>query len=545
MKAKIAPLVIAVIITFVVSIRSINAQEPDYLPPGYAREMNEWLQVCDPDDLSPLSSDFEPDENSTVLFSYPLDHDGAFGKIEDAGAVSSDNPFLALLFNYNGEEPVFAPSVYLQEAPLVNYYDGQPQCFWNVYVTPRLLPGLHTAQTPRKEFSNPVEHADVAFMYYYSDRSIARLFQWRPYRVMVHWSDGLDTQVGGYIDGFVDSGERSAPTIGCDTCPDAIVGFIEASILPRQGKTITSIWLEFDAPSLSTDIPYSEVLPVPELFVDAIAIRGFYRVNAPTPTPTRTPIPRTPTATPTARPSLWATPSPIASPTGTITPLATKLLPSRYSYPPTSIPALNFPAWPAVPTLAPIATPAPLVASIPTALALFTPAPIGALPPTPLWNNPTPPPTPDTWADDIISYTNWLSAEVSAMQATQTLTISTAPDWYAPNLPREIADIGWTFEQAGEDTTARYSLDTWASLFGSMVAMPIRLAKGVQQLFQFMGPIGYFFTWLLVMLPAVLFIKWLQFIKATFIRIFNFLLSVVDWILKLWNAIPWYFGGPG
>jgi hypothetical protein len=147
---------------------------------------------------------------------------------------------------------------------------------------------------------------------------------------------------------------------------------------------------------------------------------------------------------------------------------------------------------------------------------------------------------------EVVSYTDYLSNEVALLMYTDTLTITAAPDWYAPYLPREMANIGWTFEQVGQGSIARYSLDTWAYLFGAMVAMPIRLSWGVWELFSFLGPFGLFMIWLIViMLPAVTGFKILLFIKNTFIRLINFALTVIDWILKLWNAVPWYLGGPG
>lgn len=147
---------------------------------------------------------------------------------------------------------------------------------------------------------------------------------------------------------------------------------------------------------------------------------------------------------------------------------------------------------------------------------------------------------------DVVSYTDYLSGETAALQYSGTLTISTAPDWYAPLLPREMANIGWTFEHVGDNSTVRYSLNTWSYLFGAMIAMPIRLVRALLELFRFMGPFGLFLVWLLViMLPAVLGFKILLFIKNTIIRIINFVLTVLDWILKIWNAVPWYFGGPG
>lgn len=146
----------------------------------------------------------------------------------------------------------------------------------------------------------------------------------------------------------------------------------------------------------------------------------------------------------------------------------------------------------------------------------------------------------------LLTYTDYLSNEITNLQYTQSLTIGTAPSWYAPYMPRPMADIGWTFEQVGEDSTARYSLTTWSYLFGSMAAMPIQLARGLLDLFRFLGPFGLFMIWLIViMLPAVLGFRLLLFIKNTFIRLINFALTVIDWVLKLWNAVPWYLGGPG
>jgi len=147
---------------------------------------------------------------------------------------------------------------------------------------------------------------------------------------------------------------------------------------------------------------------------------------------------------------------------------------------------------------------------------------------------------------DVMSYTDYLSGEVVALQFSGTLTLTTAPDWYAPYLPRPMADVGWTFEQVGTDEGLKLSLANWSYLFGSMASMPFSLAKAIFELFRFMGPFGLFLIWLLIiMLPAVFGFKVLLFIKNTFIRVINFILTVLDWILKLWNAVPWYFGGPG
>jgi len=142
---------------------------------------------------------------------------------------------------------------------------------------------------------------------------------------------------------------------------------------------------------------------------------------------------------------------------------------------------------------------------------------------------------------DVVSYTTWLTGQVEVMEYTSSLTIATAPDWYAPQLPREMADIGWTFELLGSDmpSPTRYNINTWSYLIGSTVAMPIKLLKWVWTFFRALGPFGLFLIWLLVvMLPAVFGIKILLFLKQMVIRSVNFLLWLLDWLWKLWEAVP-------
>lgn len=260
--------------------------------------------------------------------------------------------------------------------------------------------------------------------------------------------------------------------------------------------------------------------------VDLLHVLGF----VPAPAPTRTPGPtRQPTATATARPTLWVTPTTAPS----ASPLATKQFPSRYSYPPTSIPILRLPTWPAVPTMAPIPTPA-----TPLALALL-PTPnfpdVSLVPVGPS----TPTPTPLTWTTNIISLTTWLS-DTATITNTDSFTLSVAPSWYAPTLPDDLANVGWTFEQMGGgiDTGQRYTIASWAALAGYIAALPIQLTKSVMELFRFMGPFGYFVAWLLVLLPAVLIFKWIEFIKNLIIKLFNFILDLIRFVLELIKLIP-------
>lgn len=254
----------------------------------------------------------------------------------------------------------------------------------------------------------------------------------------------------------------------------------------------------------------------------------------------------------------WETPTPTNTP-GTPTPYlvppsstvfatapATVILPGPGSFQmPTSIPALSFPPPPSPINPDPISTPAPLS---------LTPIP------TPNYSSTISYSTPSSldfsagitdsaaytgvsgvlqsgsgWISTVISYTGWLSGDAATLQQTGTFTIATAPAWYAPDLPRPMADIGWTFEQLqdGIDDGTRYSLNQWAWFAGYIASMPVQLVKILFQIFQFLGPLGLFVIWLLIMLPYKLWVKALIFIKNTFIALFNFIIQVLRFLLQL------------
>jgi len=141
---------------------------------------------------------------------------------------------------------------------------------------------------------------------------------------------------------------------------------------------------------------------------------------------------------------------------------------------------------------------------------------------------------------DVISYTGYLTGEIAAAEQTGTFTVAAAPDWYAPNMPREMADIGWTFELMEDFSNVRqYSINTWATIFGHTAAMPVRLGKNVWFRFQFLGPFGLFMTWLfVVMLPFVFGIRILLFLKNMVIKAINFVIVVINWIIRLIELIP-------
>lgn len=84
----------------------------------------------------------------------------------------------------------------------------------------------------------------------------------------------------------------------------------------------------------------------------------------------------------------------------------------------------------------------------------------------------------------------------------------------------------------------RYSLTTWANLIGHMAALPFRLVKNLWDLLKFLGPFGLFVVWLFAMIVMLLPFKFLIFLKNLFIRLINFVSTVLGWLLQLWKALP-------
>lgn len=140
---------------------------------------------------------------------------------------------------------------------------------------------------------------------------------------------------------------------------------------------------------------------------------------------------------------------------------------------------------------------------------------------------------------DVVSYTTWLSTTVGDINPTETFTIASAPDWYAPPLPRPLADVGWTFEtmQSGIDAGRRYSMAAWAGFLGYVVSLPFQFMKVLYQIVQFLGPLGLFLTWLLLMAPLVTYFRILLFFKNLFISLLNFIIKVIGFLLDLLGSV--------
>lgn len=204
-------------------------------------------------------------------------------------------------------------------------------------------------------------------------------------------------------------------------------------------------------------------------------------------------------------------------------------MPDPYTPPTLSLPTPN-PA-----TAQPFSTPAISLSTVVPLATANTTIPLSLT--TALTLDTTSPTTPTGWTTNtstllgnIVSYTNYISGQIAGLETSSTITIVTAPAWYAPDLPRDMADVGWTFEvySSGIDTGQRYSLLSWASLGGQVVSMPVRLVKSMWSIAAYFGPVGLFLAWLFIMLGLVLFIRLLKLLYHILFTLFDLLIKFID-----------------
>ena len=138
-----------------------------------------------------------------------------------------------------------------------------------------------------------------------------------------------------------------------------------------------------------------------------------------------------------------------------------------------------------------------------------------------------------TIVSNVVSYTTWLSA--STQIHTETFSIMTAPVTYAASLPRPMANVGYTIEsmQTDIDSGKNYSMNAWASLFGYLAAIPVQLTKMLYQLATLMGPFGLFISWLFLLLPFILGVRLIAFIKGLIIGLINLVTKLIGFVFDL------------
>lgn len=532
-----------VIVMFLLLVQNVQAQGPTATPlPGWGKETNaSWAEICSNEDASPYISGFVPSDRFTL--EDLSDTNGDFFQVDwfttRPPAVSQEGGFL--------------------------FDQGQAnQCVWDAHINIAAAPGSYPAKSAEMVFTHDIEYADVSFLFSYTPYASFVPPMWRDFQVKTLWDDSHETIIRDYISDYNHCDFYDNTGGNC-------LGWISVFVPPETGRHISRIWVEFPLMDYSSVPIIGETMngfPPPLLKVDDLLIRGFYQVSPPTSTPTNTPIPthtpvptRTPTATTTPRPGLYDTPTATTTPiTTTPTLPPTKVFPGSYGYIPTRIPPVQFPSWPTVvasilstpswsfslpliptpppisptSTLVPIITPASFVTT-PTITPTATITVTGTVTPT---DTPTATPTREDIIGTLNSVSDQLQIEAAAMQTPTTFTIQSAPDWYAPALPRNIAAVGYTIENMDTGAGLGFGITAWASLFGYIVSLPFQVAKMLYTIFMMMGPLRLFIGWLLLMLPFILWVRLFLFIKNMIISIINLVIKLVQFIGDLWDLIP-------
>jgi len=132
---------------------------------------------------------------------------------------------------------------------------------------------------------------------------------------------------------------------------------------------------------------------------------------------------------------------------------------------------------------------------------------------------------------DLVDYTNTLTQATTAMQGSEVITVVAAPDWYAPELPRPLADVGYTFEflTDPQSDTTNFTVTSWASFFGYTASLPWQFIKSLWQLVAYFGPFGLFLAWLLIM--AILLTAWYG--LATIVRLVVMAIRFIKQVIEI------------
>lgn len=265
----------------------------------------------------------------------------------------------------------------------------------------------------------------------------------------------------------------------------------------------------------------------------------------PTPTPTRTSFPsptpagtRTPTPT---RANVFSTPPPTGTSISTPTPGGgtphSAPMPNSVPFPrpqfaaPTSIPSLKLATWPA-PLSISVGTPIPLH-SISTTLNISYTTLLTNL--STITNNEFTLIETNwlsTTLTNIINYTHQLTTSAdSLLSTTAVITIVSAPPEYVPDLPRPLADVGWTFETISDpDVTPNFSFSSWASFVGYIISLPFRLVKMLWIFTTQLGWLGLFLGWLFIVFALVSIIKLIKWLIHLVLTIIYVVLKIIDLI---------------
>ena len=134
------------------------------------------------------------------------------------------------------------------------------------------------------------------------------------------------------------------------------------------------------------------------------------------------------------------------------------------------------------------------------------------------------------YADGIFSYTNTISGNIAALQGTETITVITAPAWYAPSLPRPFANVGWTFEQqiGPDDTVPKFTTESFAAFAGYVISLPFSFMRSIWDTLTRFGPLGLFLAWLFIMAIFVFTMETTRFFVGLFAVTVRFIVRLAE-----------------
>lgn len=140
------------------------------------------------------------------------------------------------------------------------------------------------------------------------------------------------------------------------------------------------------------------------------------------------------------------------------------------------------------------------------------------------------------YISQAISLTNRLSSTTLG-SPTATITMRTAPNDYVPQVPRQMANVGYTFEQMANGDNSQYGPLAYAQFAGQITTIPFHLLLLMRDILGLLGPLGLFIAWVIVMTPFVSIVKTIVFIKSLIIGSFNMFLRMIAFMAQIFQML--------
>jgi len=124
---------------------------------------------------------------------------------------------------------------------------------------------------------------------------------------------------------------------------------------------------------------------------------------------------------------------------------------------------------------------------------------------------------------------------------TETFTVLEAPPDYVPQLPRPLADAGYTMQIQGESMLngewTIFTLASWTSFFGFLISLPFAILKSVVAIATVFKPLALFIGWLFFIAPFIIFTDFIIWLTSTIKWLFNTAVSVISFAMQVVQLI--------